>query len=825
MRKLFSIGQALCVVAQASLTCVASNLAPARNLALCWLCSISLPATCQAQEITTQAPVQWALPAERLMIEQASELVEAGQLDEALRLLEKLLDEAEDRLVVASTPQTAATLKTQRYIPLTQWAGQRTAALLQQFPDTATKVYARQREPATLALAQLQQSKDLRATQLATRRFRASELGEQFQLFLSDLYLERGWGVAASQVIESGVAETRLGPRTPAPNAPAESLPAATAAAGQPNPPSAAGSLAAPFVWQQLTAGRRPAEQERVWQEVFAPQLPKHSALTSTSVSPASFSDAVRRLAIAAAMNPNALDASATRAWGQAVAQHSGAAESLELKTAIEQIASWPALAARGTAVDSFHPLPGGQDDAPQATAKQAETLTQRAYANWPNWSQSLEKFSANSDRLKAGGPRVAESRRATLPYFPVVHDGIVFVNEMTRIAAYDLKTGQPWPNGNSQLSLFDSELSAASYLPLGYPMIGSPRGTLVIEQGCLYARLGSPITGRIQTRSTSGAGSDASLSYLVGLDLSKQGSMLPGFPLRLSGAEFNGAEFDGPPLAWGDRLIVAVSQRDHVGLRRSLAAFDRVTGELLWKSGVLASGSIADGEQANLIAHQQLTLAGGRLYYNTHLGAIACLDPLSGETQWLVQYSTPRENKAFPQPNRYRYRDLTPCLLSAGMVYCAPQDAPEIFALDALTGELVWSTDDHSVADVVHLLGAQGDALIVSGDRLVWLDKRTGRVAASFPGNTTPIVGGALPTPRGLGRGYIAAQHVYWPTAGEIYVFSTRLPNTAADGNTPAIVRRLAVQPSGGDGVNVLLADGILLVASPSRLMAFSAD
>jgi len=544
----------------------------------------------------------------------------------------------------------------------------------------------------------------------------------------------------------------------------------------------------------------------------------------------------VLRLVIAASMNSESLDASATRAWGFEVARHSNAAAGEKLKTAIEQIAGWPPLATQSTTVDSFHSPAVVQDvgtgDAVARPSGDQDATEQmhRAYVSWPSWSQPLERFSASSDRLAASKPRVAESERATLPYFPVVYDGIVFVNEMTRIVAYDLESGAPWPDAKSGLSLFDSEFSAASYLPLGYPMIGSPRGTLHIVNNCLYARMGSPITGRIQSRSTGGAGGDSSLSYLVGLDLSKQGSMLPGFPLHLnhmdfSNADFNGAEFDGPPLAWGDMLIVSIAQRDHVGLRRSIAAFDRVTGKLLWKSGVLGSGSVAGGEHANLIAHQQLALAGGRLYANTNLGAIACLDPTTGQTQWLVQYSTPRDNPSFPKPDRYRYRDLTPCLISAGLVYCAPQDVPEVFALDALTGELVWSTDDLSVADANQLLGAPGDALIVGGDRLVWLDKRTGKVAASFPGSTTPIVGGALPSPRGLGRGTISEQQVYWPTAGEIYVFSTQLPTADAVGDTPTIVRRIEVAPGGGNGVNVLIAGETLLVASPSRLMAYHAD
>jgi hypothetical protein len=187
-----------------------------------------------------------------------------------------------------------------------------------------------------------------------------------------------------------------------------------------------------------------------------------------------------------------------------------------------------------------------------------------------------------------------------------------------------------------------------------------------------------------------------------------------------------------------------------------------------------------------------------------------------------LVQYSTPRDNSEFPQPNRHRYRDLTPCLLSDGLIFCAPQDTPEIFALDALTGELVWSTDEAAVADIVQLLGTVGDTLVVSGDRLLWLNKRTGRIAGSFPADTTPLIHGALPSPRGLGRGTIVGEQVYWPTAGEILVFPATLDVATSGQAIPHMLARIPVQPGGSEGGNLLLIDAILLVASPSRLMAF---
>ena len=126
------------------------------------------------------------------------------------------------------------------------------------------------------------------------------------------------------------------------------------------------------------------------------------------------------------------------------------------------------------------------------------------------------------------------------------------------------------------------------------------------------------------------------------------------------------------------------------------------------------------------------------------------------------------------------------------------------------------------AAADAVHVLGVAGEHLIVSGDRLIWLDRRSGKVAGRFPaagdgGNVT-----ALPSPRGLGRGLISANEIYWPTANEIIVFSAVLKEKQAV-EAPPMVRRIRLDTRGSEGGNLVTADGWLLIATPSRLMAFA--
>jgi outer membrane protein assembly factor BamB len=310
-------------------------------------------------------------------------------------------------------------------------------------------------------------------------------------------------------------------------------------------------------------------------------------------------------------------------------------------------------------------------------------------------------------------------------------------------------------------------------------------------------------------------------------LDLKRQGSLLPGFPLRLNPPEFSNAEFDGPPLVWGDLLIVALAQRDNVGLSRSVAAFDRFSGKLQWHTEPLAQGIVEGTDRANLIAHQLLTAAGGRLYYNTNLGSIVCLDPLTGQVEWLTRYTRlMARDRTVTGPDRFRYRDLTPCLVHRGLVVCAPQDCPEIFTLDATSGDLVWATDDEQVADAIHLLGVHEDSLLVSGDRLVWLDRLSGRTLSRFPASNTPGTVNALPSPRGLGRGAIADGQVYFPTGGEIFIFPARPRNegqeNAARVVDPPILRRVRLNARGKEGGNLVITGDWLLLCTPNRMFAF---
>lgn len=735
---------------------------------------------------------------QRLLMEQAEQLASANQVDEAVGSLERLYDQAADTVVAAGTPQRASTLIVQRYEPLHRWVGRKVLNVLAQDPEHLLSYRRRVDAQAAMVFKTQQQEKNLRAISLASSRFRASTWSAKLELLATDICLEYGWSLAGLQALTRAAPSLRF------------DLSEIEVDSRDYRP---SGSLSWPLVYAQQN--ENVGREFQSWIErLDEPGTPAANASNGVITrvdfsSRVSFSEALRRYAIAAAQQSELVGGAAIKSWLTSVIED-GMIEQLSQsdRQGLQRILNRVrADQSTDTALSSLR-LP------------QAERL-----GEWPGWSQELPRVTATADQTQASKPRVAEMERGALPYLPAVYEDKLIVHELTRIMAYELASGSVWPDARAGRALYDSRTSPAAYMPLGYPLMGIPRAMVSIEGDCVYARMGDPITGRVNQQADR---ETRSQSYLVGLDLQKQGSMLRGFALHLDAPEFEAAEFDGPPLAWGDYLFVAVVQRDSVGLRRSVAAFDRHDGQLLWKSSALASDSVAGAERANLICNQLLTMAGGRLYYNTNLGAIVCLDPLDGSIQWLTQYTQPnREREAFPKPNRFRYRNLNPCLVSGGLVFCLPSDCPELFALDALTGDLVWSTDDVQVADAVHILGAHNDTLVVSGDRVVWLEQFTGRVLGRFPGSTTPGLVNALPDPRGLGRGTVLGDQVLFPVADEILVLPATLPqgNQTIGGMIPQVLGRIPLGSRGREGGNLLAHDNWLFYSSPSRVLGFARD
>jgi outer membrane protein assembly factor BamB len=435
----------------------------------------------------------------------------------------------------------------------------------------------------------------------------------------------------------------------------------------------------------------------------------------------------------------------------------------------------------------------------------------------------------------------MGENGAACLPYFPRRIGEGVWVNEITRICRYSLQGAVA---EESQLVAFDAKVTPDSLADAKYPIAGAPRGDLALAPPFLYARVGGLVSSRMDDDVLADR---LPRAEIVALDISKPSDPRVLFEARcqelgVSGAAPERLEFEGPPVVFGDLLLVPVVERMNVGVSRMIIGLDRYSGQLRWQSQVLGQGVVPGTERASHIGFQQLCVAGGMLFYATNLGTVCCLNPGDGSVQWVVQYVSPSMfmpgSRDDGRPLRFLYRQVN-CQCNAGLLYCAPSDCGEVFALDATSGDLVWSTAAGEVPDIKTFVGFAEDSIVYSGDRLVWLDRWTGSVQSVFPGARTPGRLMALHRSRGVGQPALHRGYVYFPTSEEILVFDasqspgklTRAQqgeqaSASRVGESPARVAepisRMATGSRGAAGGNLLVDDEVLLMATPSRLHIF---
>jgi outer membrane protein assembly factor BamB len=378
---------------------------------------------------------------------------------------------------------------------------------------------------------------------------------------------------------------------------------------------------------------------------------------------------------------------------------------------------------------------------------------------------------------------------------FSTVSAGRVYVSDADRIMGYSLKDGSPaFPIGavapkqpiESRAVLYSVAAVGISPPPTE-PSLGVPFFTTTIHDGRLYARLGSPVTGRAKDEQR------AVRSRLVCLDLQRrEGDLLWKLESSTLG---EGWEFEGAPVVNRNRLYVALRRRNpeteiHVG------CFDANSGKKIWSTAV--GTAIGGANDENVVSRLLLTLADGRLFLSTNLGAVVAVDARDGLLQWAVTYPVvvPEDRGELSDPGR---RGLTPCLFHHGRVFAAPSDSDQLLAIDADSGAPLWHRKVRG--GIRNLIGAVNGTLVASGDQLWGLEPATGKVRWTH--------GVQDPAGFGFGRGALAGGEVFWPLRKEIVV---------VDVLSGRITRRISLR-----GGNLAIVDGSLIVAEPDRLVVYT--
>jgi outer membrane protein assembly factor BamB len=422
-----------------------------------------------------------------------------------------------------------------------------------------------------------------------------------------------------------------------------------------------------------------------------------------------------------------------------------------------------------------------------------------------PAWEQPIELSPPMFPRrimfmVQGGAPPVNphESGRP-LSCYPTVVDGIVLFADAVGIHAADLATGKPAITADGVI--FRDETPTPEQQPGQLPFVagtgvahGVPRLTLNVVEHTVFGRIGALATSHSEL--SHGPAGDR----IVGLNLRREGLLT--FRARPDDGEWS---FDGTPVGDGRRLYVAM-RHGGASPQAYVAAFDATSGSQLWRTSIGSADTPAGG-LGDEITHDLLTLAGGRIYFNTNLGLVAALDANSGEIAWLAKYPRWTGKSFMPGQSTPLHfdRDPSPCLVRDGLVIVAPSDTPDVFALDAETGKTLWVNSQ--MAEATQLLGVVGQRLIVSGNRLASLDWRSGQTTWIWPESSTAGI-------RGMGRGLIAGDEVFWPTRSDIYVVN---PETGARTRSP-----ISLSPVSDCGANLAAAGGQLVVAGYDKLLAY---
>jgi outer membrane protein assembly factor BamB len=436
-----------------------------------------------------------------------------------------------------------------------------------------------------------------------------------------------------------------------------------------------------------------------------------------------------------------------------------------------------------------------------------------------PAWRLAVGKPLASnveSDRqIIQRQPRIGETWNGILAYHPVMDGKRVFIAHAEGISALDAATGRPlWGTASGD------SLTAADALIFrddGFMLPrtnqwtrGVPRFTLTLHGDRLIARVGPPATS-LPTESR--AVPATARSKIVVLDVSPAGQgRLAVDPIEL---EDELLAFDGTPVTDG-RSLYAVLRRSDVRPEVLVACYDLQTNppRERWRTSVAAAETPGSGQVYEL-THNLLTLDGDTIYFNTNLGAVVALDCENGDVRWLHTYPRVKlgDLRRLADTGHF-YRDLTPCVVHQDAVIVAPFDSPAIMLLDAATGAVRWSTD--AAPDAIHLLGAHGETLWASGDRLHAVDLRSGQLRGRWPEAVQP-------DPRGLGRGAIVGDVVLWPTRHELFVFGADVPDAAR-----SLTKKQAPidwSKLGMTGGNLVWCEGRLIVATESDIFAFMPD
>lgn len=397
--------------------------------------------------------------------------------------------------------------------------------------------------------------------------------------------------------------------------------------------------------------------------------------------------------------------------------------------------------------------------------------------------------------------------------YFPVVADGVVYLHNDGQVFAYELLSANPsgqrlWSYPGKQPTMGPTDVIAEQHAIHTCTLTGGrllvnlawTRRDMERQLEWLDVKLALPNRALIALDAQSGR-----LLWRLG-----------GLKLKVSEQESFAdlASFAEAPAAVGNDLFVGATYQanDTNPIQHYLCKVDARTGDLLWKTNI-CSGFL----EMNLFNNPTresvgtpVTLWRDTALYCSNMGVVAAVDQQSGRIRWLKRY---KQNRIAPtrdiraEPMKPGWTN-NPILVSGNRLFVAPTDSPYLVALDCETGRELWTRlrDPFDAASRTqeagrYLVGVQRDTLVISGLGCIGLDTATGAKRWFWRPDPSEAI---------VGRGACTRDQTYLPTRG-------KLVRLGADGAPSGSFRW-----SERDAGNVLIADNVLLSASPKSVSAY---
>jgi outer membrane protein assembly factor BamB len=247
-----------------------------------------------------------------------------------------------------------------------------------------------------------------------------------------------------------------------------------------------------------------------------------------------------------------------------------------------------------------------------------------------------------------------------------------------------------------------------------------------------------------------------------------------------------------GAALPVGDRVYVTAAKTGQ-GAESHALALQASDGKLLWSTHLGTHQADQSQMWHRRGAQPSLLERGGKLYIDSHAGALIVLETASGAIDWAFGYdsSMPDTNNWYNQPSVFT--TAAPPILVGNTLYFKGMRSDRLYALDISAPKFLWK---RSVSESAMLVGIDGDTLYLSGEEVLALDLKTQKLKWAS----------RLPSGTGWIKPLVTADRFYQFTSRGIFDLDQK------NGDTVRLFRGSDLDSLGG-----------ILLAAPGRMITVS--